>query len=141
MSARTTGWSATAPGTLRGAAAGAALVLLVVTLPLLLDPAGRTAAPFSVLFAVPGALLGGVCGQVAGRLLDARRPWWQAALASSVLGLLLLLGVLLVLGALDPSRLLLAVGTIGWALGVGVVLLATWQSWSLARRRSRLAVG
>ncbi|WP_299037928.1 hypothetical protein [uncultured Pseudokineococcus sp.] len=118
------------PGAVRGAATAAALVLAVVTLPVLLS-GGADLAPLTLPFVVLAGLLGAGCGTLAGRLLDSGHTWRVAAAVSATAAVVAVVGVL---GVLSGARLT-GMSVLGPVLGGGAALLAVWQSWAMARRQ------
>lgn len=124
------------PGAIRGAAAAAALVLLVVTLPMLLS-GDATFAPITLPFVVLAGLLGGVCGAIAGRLLDSGHTWRAAAAASSATAVAAVVGVMVLITDGQMTNDLPGSLTLIALLAGGATLIAAWQSWAMARRQNR----
>ncbi|GAA2025985.1 hypothetical protein WDZ16_01350 [Pseudokineococcus marinus] len=127
------------PGAIRGAVAAAALVLAVVTLPILLtsDP---TFAPVTLPFVALASLLGAICGTIAGRLLDSGRTWRTAAAVS---GATAMVAVVAVTVLISDGRLftdLTGFLVLAALLAGGAVVVAVWQSWAMARRQDRRPV-
>ncbi|MEJ5944728.1 hypothetical protein WDZ17_05400 [Pseudokineococcus basanitobsidens] len=82
--------------------------------------------------AAVGALLGAVCGALAGHLVDEGRTWVQAAVASGTTAAVLVLVSCWLATGFELSWSFLLPAT---PLVLGSAAVATWQSWSLARRQ------
>lgn len=84
--------------------------------------------------AAVGALLGAICGALAGHLVDEGRTWVQAAVASAATAAVLVLLSCWVATGFEVSWAFLSPAA---PLVIGSAAIATWQSWSLARRQDR----